>query len=462
MATLSRMTWARRVTVVTPQARVDVLLPVQSTVSELVPQLVRLSGAGQDQGRDQGAWVLSRLGGAPLSGGVTVMAAGLRDGDLLYLKPRERQVPPMLFDDVADAIASAAGAAPGAWRPRAARLAALAAGGAALAAAIVLLFAYLSGRVAAPAGGGIAALTLLAGGGALSRAYGDADAGAVCATAGVAAAALAGLSALAPHHAWAHGAGPLALGFAAVAGYAVLAVTLVAHWPSWFGCLAVAAGFGAAGAAAVSLAAATPAAAAAVAAVAATVLASAAPMIAMRLARLPLPQVPSDMADFQTTEPPALGPDVLSQSAAAQRLLTGLLGALGLVVAGAAVVLLRGDRSQQAALAGLLGLVWLLRSRSYASTPQRVVLLAVGAFALAWLGGWMAAGHHQSVLPAAAAALAVAGLACVVYARRTAAGRRSPYWARLLNVTEFLGVLALLPVAGLVLNLYQHIRNAVH
>ncbi|WP_290056277.1 EsaB/YukD family protein, partial [Amycolatopsis solani] len=35
----------RRVTVVTPRARVDVALPQQSTFAELVPQLVRLAGA---------------------------------------------------------------------------------------------------------------------------------------------------------------------------------------------------------------------------------------------------------------------------------------------------------------------------------------------------------------------------------------------------------------------------------
>jgi type VII secretion integral membrane protein EccD len=462
MATLSRTTWARRVTVVTPQARVDVALPPQSTIAELLPQLVRLSDAGQQLDRDQGGWVLTRFGGAPLSPGLTVTAAGLRDGDVLYLNPRQRQLRPMLFDDVVDAIASASQAAPGAWQPRAARLVGIAAGGAAFLGATLLLFSYLSGRAAAPVGGAVAALVLLAGGAALSRAHVDADAGSVCATAGVAAAAMAGASALAPHHAWFLGAQPLALALAAVAAYGVLAVTLVAHWSSWFGCLALAAGLGAVTAAVVSLTGARPAGAAAVVAVVATALTPAAPMIAMRLSRLPLPQVPSDLAEFQATEPPTLGPDVLDQTAAAQRLLTGLLGALGLVVVGSVVLLLRGDRSEQAALAGLLGLVWLLRSRSYASTPQRVVLLATGLLSLASLGGWLAAEHHRVLVAAGAATLAVAGLACVAYAHRASTARRSPYWSRLLDAAEFLGILSLLPVAGLVLNVYEHIRNAVH
>jgi type VII secretion integral membrane protein EccD len=460
VATLTRAAWARRVTVVTPLARVDVTLPLQSTVAEVVPELVRLSGARTQPG---GGWVLTRLSGALLSPGLTVSTAGLHDGDVLYLTPRAGQAAPMLFDDVVDAIASTTGASPGAWQPRAARLAAIAAGGAALLGAVLLLFAYLSGRPAAPAVGAAAAAALLLVGTALSRGYKDADAGAACAAAGVAAAAMAGMSALAPHHAWSLGPRSLALGLAAVAAYAVLTVTLVGRWNSWFGGLALSAGLGTVTAAVVSLTGVTPAGGAAVLAVVATALTPAAPMIAMRLARLPMPEVPADIESFQASETPEVGPAVLDQAAAAQRILAGLLGAFGLVVVASVVVLLRGDRPYQAALAGLLGLVWLLRSRSYASTAPRVVLLAAGLLSLAWLAVWLASGHHhQIMLAAGAAVLAVGGLASVAYARRAATGRRSPYWSRILDAAEFLGVLSLLPVAGLVLNIYEHIRNAVH
>jgi hypothetical protein len=106
--------------------------------------------------------------------------------------------------------------------------------------------------------------------------------------------------------------------------------------------------------------------------------------------------------------------------------------------------------------------VWLLRSRSYASTAPRVVLLAAGLLTLALAGAWLAAGHQRIMVAGGAVALAAGGLASVAYARRAATGRRSPYWSRLMDAAEFLGVLSLLPVAGLVLNLYEHIRNAVH
>lgn len=456
-----RTAWAVRVTVVTPQARVDVALPLQSTVAELVPQLLRLSDAERHAGRDHTGWVLARLGGAPFALGLTVAAAGLRDGDVLYLIPRDRQAAPVLFDDVVDAIASAAENAKGAWRPRTARRTGIAAGTLVLAGATLLLFACLPGGVA-PFGGGIATLLLLLGGGALSRAYGDADAGAACATAGVSAALLTGMSMPPPHHAWSLQPGALALGLTAATGYGVLAVALVEHWLAWFGCLTVAAGLGAVAAAVVSLTGVSAPGAGVVLAVVATALAAAAPMLALRLGRLPLPRVPSDIETFRAGDEPMLGPDVLDQTTNAQWILTGLLGALGLTVTGCVTVLLRGDDLWQALMASLLALVWLLRSRSYTGTAQRVALLATGLASLGLLGGWLVARQDGALLLGGFVVLTLAGVACLAYARRAAQGRHSPYWSRLMDVAEFLGVVALLPVAGQVLGVYQHVRYLVH
>lgn len=461
-AAASRSGWARRVTVVTPDSRADVALPLQSTFAEVVPQLLRMSDARLPQGSQNGGWMLTKSGGAALTPNQTVSAAGLRDGDLIYLSPRDGQTPPMLFDDVVDAIASATQTAAGAWQPRVARLVSIAAGGAALLGATLLLFAYLSGQATAPVLGFAAALLLLLVGTALSRGYRDGDAGAACATVGAAAAGLAGMSVLAPHHASAVGARPLSLGLAALAGFSVLALILVRHWSPWFGSLALSAGLGTVAAAVVSLTGVSPAGAVAVLAVLVTAFSPAAPMLALRLARLPMPEAPSDTESFRETETPTLGPDVLRQTGAAQRILAGLLAALGFVVVGTVAVLLRGDHPDQALLAGLLGLVCLLRSRSYASTAQRVVLLSAGLLSLGLLGGWLSAGHHRDMLGGAAVALAVGGLAGLTYARRAAKGRRSPYWSRLMDAAEFLGILALLPAAGLVLNIFQHLRHAVH
>jgi hypothetical protein len=49
----------------------------------------------------------------------------------------------------------------------------------------------------------------------------------------------------------------------------------------------------------------------------------------------------------------------------------------------------------------------------------------------------------------------------VIYANRVRRGRRSPSWSRWLDVIEFIALLALIPLAGLVLNLYAAIRGAI-
>ena len=219
-------------------------------------------------------------------------AAALRDGDVLYLSPRERYVEPMIFDDVVDAIASAAEHSRSAWRPDVARRIAIGAAGVLFVGATLLLCASLAGTAIIPAGAAIVAILALVGGGALSRAYGDAGAGAGCAIAGIPAALLAGMTALPPHQPWTLAAAPVALGLGAVTVYGVPAVVMVADRLPWFVAAIVAAGSGAITAAVVRLGEVHAASGAAVLAAAATAAAAIAPMLAMRLGRLPLPRVP--------------------------------------------------------------------------------------------------------------------------------------------------------------------------
>jgi type VII secretion integral membrane protein EccD len=450
-----------RVTVVTPYARVDVALPVQATLAELIPQLIRLVGAEGQASAESPGWVLARLGGAPFPVGLTVTAAAIRDGDVLYLNPRERQAAPLLFDDVIDAIASAAESRAGAWGPRSAYRSALTATAVLLVGATLLLLNSLWGSGLAPIALGTLAVVALLGGGALARAYGDADAGAVCAAAGVPAALLAGATVL-PPHVFALGPGQLAAGLGVGAVYGVLAVLAVAARLPWFLCLAVSSALGALASAVVLLADVHPISVAGFAAALATALAAVAPMISLRLARLPLPRVPADMDSFRADEKPTMGQAVLDQTSIAEQLLTGLLGALGLVVAGSVVVLLhQGESSWQAGLAGTLGVVWLLRSRSYSGAAARAVLVGVGLLVLTALGVWLAANGNMLTVLASAAVLAVSGVLCVSYARRVVQGRKSPYWSRFLDFTEFLGLMAVVPLVGMVSGLYDAIRGVL-
>jgi len=212
-------------------------------------------------------------------------------------------------------------------------------------------------------------------------------------------------------------------------------------------------------AAVVGLAGVTAAHAGVVLAVLATALAAAAPMVAMRLGRLPLPRVPSDITAFRENEEPTLGPDVLGQTTATQRMLTGLLAALGLSVVAGSIATLRAAGAWPVVLVSLLSVVWMLRSRSYSDTVQRVVLVGTGLAALAWLAGTLVVRQEKTLLLAAVIVLALAGLACFIYARHAGQGRHSPYWTRLMDLAEFLGVVALLPIAGVALGVYEHLGH---
>ncbi|MEC3978327.1 type VII secretion integral membrane protein EccD [Amycolatopsis sp. H20-H5] len=449
----------RRVTVVTPRARVDVALPQQSTFAELVPQLVRLAGASGQASAEHPGWMLSRLGGAPLALGLTVAAAQVRDGEVLHLTPRERPRGPLLFDDVVDSIASVAESGTGGWGPKTARRSGIVASVVLLLAGGLLVQSAASGSVLAPIGSGLLALVLLLGGGALSRAYGDAEAGAAGALAGVGAALLAGMSIVAPHPLFSLSAGPLAAGLAVVTSYGVLAAVSVADRLPLFVAVIVSAGFGAITTAVVLLADVRPVSAAAVAAVLATALAAVAPMLSLRLIKLPLPKVPDDMAAFRANEQPSLGSEMVGRTTRAQALLTGLLVALGLTVVASSIVLAGSGGPWEAGLAALLGLAWMLRSRSYAGRVQRLVLVSFGAVALLCAGVWLAASGDRTAVFCAGLAVVLAAVVCLAYATRVARGQRSPYWGRLLDISEFLTLLALVPFVGMIAGVYEAVRG---
>ncbi|MFG1918539.1 type VII secretion integral membrane protein EccD [Micromonospora sp. NPDC048898] len=109
-----------RVTVVGPARRVDLAVPVTTTVASLLPLLVRQttdSGQRPDAGAGDGAWVLQRLGQAPLELAGTPESSDWLEGEELYLRPAEDPLPELDFDDLADGIATAVNRRHDRWQP---------------------------------------------------------------------------------------------------------------------------------------------------------------------------------------------------------------------------------------------------------------------------------------------------------------------------------------------------------
>lgn len=94
-----------RVSVLAPTTRVDVALPVDVPIAELVPMLLELLGE-PSPARPPVGWRLSGIAGGVLPPDTTLAELGVPDGELLRLAPASVPPPPPVFDDPIDALAA--------------------------------------------------------------------------------------------------------------------------------------------------------------------------------------------------------------------------------------------------------------------------------------------------------------------------------------------------------------------
>jgi hypothetical protein len=421
-----------RVTVVAPRTRIDVALPSDVAVADLLPMLLEMARESTpDGGARHGGWALARLGQAPLESSRTLTGSGVLDGELLQLCKRAESPPPPLFDDVIDAVALST---PSSYRPWTEATARALGGGAAVAALLT------------------AAVALLLAGPGLAEAV----------TAGVAAALLVAVG-VAGLYAVPEGPGRpnLLLAFVAVVVFAAAATGLLGAGVTVFTAAAAAALLGA-GASLVAVLVAHPVAglAAGTAAVALVGL-SFAPRLTIQLARLPLPAVPTtarelnedDTADF---------PDFVTierQAALGHQYLTGLV--VGFGSAAAVGGLLAGPHGTVGVvLAATVAAVLMLRARTYANGVQAVALLTAGLLTAGGLViGWMVGADDSTRLVLVFGATVLLGVVALVLGVVFPRQRFSPPMRRAVEVFEALLIAAVLPLALGVMDLYATMRG---
>ncbi|MGH3324921.1 MAG: type VII secretion integral membrane protein EccD, partial [Streptomyces sp.] len=95
-----------RVTIVAPDSRIDVALPEDIPVADIYPEILRLSGQTPGEGAPVG-YHLVRRDGTVLDSSRSFTAQRIFDGEVLSLRPFAESLPPAVFDDVSDAVASA-------------------------------------------------------------------------------------------------------------------------------------------------------------------------------------------------------------------------------------------------------------------------------------------------------------------------------------------------------------------
>ncbi|WDZ85722.1 type VII secretion integral membrane protein EccD [Micromonospora cathayae] len=458
-----------RVTISAPQRRLDVALPEQVPLAELLPEVLRHAGEGlADDGERHGGWLLRRCDGVVLATGQDLLAQGVRDGEVLYLVPARAHWPELEYDDVVEAIADGARRRGAAWSPAATRAATLAAAAVPL---LVGLVALLAGGPDHPADWLVAAVLaagLAVAGTVASRAYGDGPAGATLGGYALPYAFAAGALLVSPGDPvtpfgplnWL-GAPELLAGSVALLLVAVLGLLGVAARIRVF---VAGATVGAAGAVGALLGLVlTPAGSAAILLSVLVFAVGALPLLAIRLGKVPLPPItlPAN-ADTEARSGVRDLPDTDRVHAAVARTeetLTGmLLGHAVLAVAAAVVLTVTGGTAGRI-LVAVAATVLLLRARLFVALRQRVPTVVAGLVGLGVLGVALvgrAGPVTLLVLVAAAGVLALLTVAAgSTYARRPV----SPYLGRAADLTDTLLVVAVVPVACAVLDLYDRARG---
>ncbi|WP_131739491.1 type VII secretion integral membrane protein EccD [Actinomadura roseirufa] len=453
-----------RVTIVAPRRRIDVSLPADVPLAHMLPTLLRAAGEDlADAGLAHSGWALQRLDGNPFDASQTTAALGVRDGDILYFRPRMAQLPEMSFDDVADVIATGIRERSDRWRPATTRSFGLAAAAVALLAAAAVI--ALSGPpwIVPAAAAGVVALVAVVGATVLSRAFADSGAGVVLGYAALPHAFLAGL--LAPARKGLElselGAPHLLAGFGVTTLVAVIATFAIADAKPVFLGVAFAAFVGtAASGAGLAAGDLPPAGIAAVAAVVVMMFLAAVPSLSFKLARVPLPPVPSSAEELRSDTETVDGRQVLARTAAADRFSTGLIAAIALCAAGAMLFMFADDGWAATTTSGVMGTSLLLRARVFRGVTQRAWMLCSGFLGLVLTSVGLAVHGGQATALAAALVplLAIAGI--VLSVTLWLPGHRpSPFWGRAGDILDVIVMLCLIPLALAVLDVYSRVRG---
>ncbi|THC55705.1 type VII secretion integral membrane protein EccD [Streptomyces sp. Akac8] len=476
-----------RVTVVAPDSRIDVALPVDIPVADVYPEILRLTGQAQQVGTPTG-YHLVRRDGRVLEGARTLSDEQVLDGEVLSLRPFAHSLPPAVHDDVSDAVASAVVRDRHLWSDDLLRAAGLTGG-----ALLLLLLAFvlwftdpvrhdMHGLPGIVAGG--LGLLLTAFAGVRARVYDDRATAVALGLGALPLLLVAGSGIIAAPAGLGPGKLQFMLGCAAVL---VVSVTLLAFAPGSdapFVAATFLAGVGTLATFVTIVTGASATDAAAVCAPSAIALVAFLPGLSVRFARLPIGYAAPRSAlhdDFEAD--PSQAPDaealdaehIAAQARRGHEMLLGLVGGTSAVVVASAAVLGFSDDVWAQLLALAVGLSMLIRARLFRYTSQVVCALVagIGAVALLLVGmvlnppaeamtefvlhGDRGALELRTLWLSAAVAVGVALITAIglVVPRKGL----SPFWGRFLDLTESAALLTLVPLCLAALGVLTAVRS---
>ncbi|MDA3628107.1 type VII secretion integral membrane protein EccD [Saccharopolyspora sp. WRP15-2] len=445
-----------RLTICGPTSRVELAVPAHVPISDLMPTVLgHLDPALATSGLAHGGWVLQRLGEAPLNEEHGTAAAGLYDGDVLHLRPRNDQLPLADFDDLVDGIHTGLSARTDSWRPALTRRVCLAlAALAGLLAVLVTTFAG-SGTVTAISAGAVG-LVLIGGGALLARLLEERGGAITLGAVGVVALGVAGFAmpaGAAPPADWFTVAGALA-GAVVVAAGSVIARAALDVAKAGFLAVACGAVLTALGCVTGLLFGLEAHATAAVLVAMVLAVTRAAPQLATWLAGLVAEPVPTTAEEFQQGLDPLPSKDVLDRASVADAHLTAFLVVLGAVCSGALLVLTSHLAWDTAALGLVVATLLLLQARELRGIWHRVAALVPATAALmSVLLHWVVDLPLLGQLCVLVGLLGLAGNALA--GAQVLPGRRLvPRWGRLGDILHWICALAVLALVLTVAGFY--------
>ncbi|MGO1056145.1 type VII secretion integral membrane protein EccD [Crossiella sp. CA198] len=439
------------ITVYGPGGRADLAVPSATSVSSLLPVLLKHTSGPGGPGAGEGAWTLQRLGEPPLDPDGTPETLDWLDGEIFHLRRTAEALPELDFDDVADGMATVVNRRADRWQPEFNRwlFAGLSGISLLLLAIVVLqpvtwLVSVLFSSVLAGLliGGALVAgyrtdntpLILLTGLGGCGFA---ALAGAIGVGGGQETLALQAIPVLFGGLALVLAAGILGLGHA-------LFARAIPVWPVT--------ALGLAGAIAVGSMSAylflawTPAKVAAVLCAILLLSLVFAPHVAIRSAHIRGPRLPRTAAELPREIDPAPAAELARRTGYADDFLTSIAVAAALSYAAAVPVLATAGDGFSFALAALFAVIALIRGARLTGVWQRIPLLLAGFYGSALVATSMVGGYGPLGRTLTLLGLAGVFLALLLAMLRPVHQRLLPIWGHLANWAEILTAVAVLPV----------------
>lgn len=451
-----------RVTIVSPRTRIDLALPSDVPLSDLLPTILHQAGEYYiDEAGDNGGWILARLGEEAIDTGHSCSQLGISDGEMLYLNPADAAKPEIVFDDIIDAVATATEQRGNRWDYLATKRFSVGIGTAALAIGAVAIL--LTGHIASAIVGLSIAAILVGASALLSRAVGDSRAATYFGVTAVLYAGVGGLLITAekgtslfdleePH---------VLIAASAILLFSVLSMVAVgdmASAPVFIVTILGAVVLGISTALMLVIPHSTAATAAGIAAPLALVILPFAPSLSLSMAMVPTPQLPTTTEELKEGDAEAIdGKRILKLSEHAGNYLEALYSFAAVVGLISAIALAFSGEVPGLILATILSLVLLSRSRSVEDRAARIVMLTGGMGGLAATLAAIFVASADSILvrlTVILGALTLLTLIAMVYGLAVAGKKIAPTWGRALDIIEALLIVSILPLVGWVCDLY--------